>query len=173
MKAFALTKHFSRVLLTLSLLIAGGISTKTFAGPESLPGSSTDKNPIVEIPTCKPRWYFTISGGADFNIGGTAVTNGFTRDLFPPVPGFIVAFIKHNDWNDVYDTGYRIQGELGFVLNNYFEFFGLFKYAHQDASNRTTGSHVSFLFGTFDFPFSSEFGDYDSYGVEFGARFFF
>lgn len=171
MKAVTLTKHFSR-LLALSLLSAAGIFTNTFAGPEPLPDSSKDKNPIVEIPICNPRWYFTIGGGADINVGGT-LNNGLTRDLIPQVPGLVTVFVKHHDWSDVYDMGYRIQGELGFVSNDYLEFFGLFKYEHQDASDRTRGSFADVLFGRFDIPFSSKFDDYNSYGFEFGARLFF
>ncbi|HEX4638160.1 MAG TPA: hypothetical protein VH170_01605 [Chthoniobacterales bacterium] len=173
MEAFTLTKHFRQLLLTMVVAIAAGIFTSAFAGPEVLP-SAKDKNPIVEIPTCKTTWYFTISGGADFDLGATDINKSRTQSI---IPGFVTAFIKQHDFNDAFDdVGYHVQGELGFAVGNYWEFFGLFKWEHVDASGRTSGSHVLISVPRViiaDIPFGSEFGDYNSYGFEFGARFFF
>jgi hypothetical protein len=142
MKAITLTKFFSRVLLTLSLLSAGGIFTNTFAGPE--PISSKDKNPIVEIPTaCEPKWYLSIGGGADFDLGRTTLN----KSVFAPeIAPFTTVYIKEHKWNDVYDDGWRIQGEIGYVLTEHLEAFGLFKYAHADAARRTRGSEGISIF---------------------------
>ncbi len=130
---------------------------------------------MQQAPVCDPRWYFSIGGGADFNVGDTSINKKV--DAFA-VAFFTNGFIKEHSYDDVYDTGWRIQGEAGYALTEHLEIFGLFKYAHADAVNRTSGSAVvtdfSFFGGpTFVFPIGSEFEDYDSWGGELGFRFYF
>jgi len=175
MPTTTLTKQFSCVLLTAGLLCGGGFVTTTFAGPEAI--SSKDKNPIVEVPTaCEPRWYLSIGGGADFDLGRTHIN----KSVFAPgIAPFTTAYIKEHKWNDVYDDAWRIQGEIGYVLTEHLEAFGLFKYAQADATRRTRGSEVTNdvlnLIGgpTLHFPISSEWDDYTAYGGELGLRCFF
>ena len=174
MQVITLTKYFRRFVLALVVAGSATVLTPAFAGPE--PISAKDKNPIVEIPTCKTTWYFTLSGGADFDLGATDINHARTEVINAPFP-FIGAFIKQHDFNDVFDdVGYHVQGELGFAVGNYWEFFGLFKWEQVAANSRTQGSHLvidalPFFFA--DIPFSSKFQDYNSYGAEVGGRFFF
>jgi hypothetical protein len=162
-------------LLTVGLLALA--ANFAFAGPEGLPDYSKGKNPIVEVPTaCEPRWYFSINSGADIDTGATDLVHGFTRNFisesFVNVP--TTAVIQSRDWNNVYDNAWRIEGELGYVLTSHLELFGLFRYEHAQAPDRTTGSHVILsFFLSDDIPISSKFDDYNSYGGELGARYFF
>src|SRR3982751_2247420 len=106
MKTLALTKYFTCLLLTLAGVIVGGFCSTAFAGPEVL-SSAKDKNPIVEIPTCKPTWYFTLTGGADFDLGATDINKARTEIINPGFP-FIGVFVKQHNFNDVFeDVGDR------------------------------------------------------------------
>ena len=172
------SKCLNRVFLALCIFFGGGITTSSFAGPESLPDYSKGKNPVIEevAPVCDPRWYISIGGGIDVDLGGTDLTHNFDKDFTSFFLGFIPvasrAEIQSHDWNDAYDDAWRIQGELGYALTQHVEVFGLFKYAHADANGRTTGSRV-FVDGSGPLPLTSRFDDYNAWGGELGFRFYF
>jgi hypothetical protein len=171
-------KCLNRVFLALSLLFGGGIITTSFAGPESLPDYSKGKNVIEEVApvVCDPRWYISLGGGIDVDLGGTDFTHGYDRDFTSFFLGFIPvasrAELQANGWDDVYDNAWRIQGEVGYALTQHLEIFGLFKYAHADATNPALGSRV-FIDGSGPLPLTRFFDDYDAWGGELGFRFYF
>jgi hypothetical protein len=174
------SRCLNRVFLVLCLFVGGGIVTTSFAGPESLPDYSKGKNPVIEetAPVCDPRWYISLGGGLDIDLGGTDLTHNFDRDFtsfFFIFPVASRAEMQSHDWNDVYDDAWRIQGEVGYALTQHLEVFGLFKYAHADATNRTSGDRLLLtLFGpTAVYNLRSDFGDYDAFGGELGFRFYF
>jgi hypothetical protein len=171
------SKCLTRALLALCLFFGGGIIHTAFAGPESLPDYSKGKNPVIEevAPVCDPRWYISLGGGIDVDLGGTDLTHNFDKDFTSFFLGFIPvasrAEMQSHDWSDVYDDAWRIQGELGYALTQHVEVFGLFKYAHADANDHATGSRV--LIDGFTFPLTREFDDYNAWGGELGFRFYF
>src|SRR6202035_4300766 len=91
-----------------------------------------------------------------------------------PLP--TTAAIRSHDWNDAYDSAWRIQGEIGYVLTRHLEVFGLFRYEHAEGDGRTSGSHVIINDAPIffeDVPLNTKFDDYNSYGGELGFRYFF
>jgi hypothetical protein len=172
------SKCLNRLFLSLCLFFGGGIAATSLAGPESLPDYSKGKNPVIEevAPVCDPRWYISLGGGIDVDLGGTDLTHNFDKDFFSFFLGIFPdasrAEIQSHDWNDAYDDAWRIQGEVGYALTQHVEVFGLFKYAHADANGRTTGSRV-FVDGSGPLPLSSTFDDYSAWGGELGFRFYF
>jgi hypothetical protein len=185
-----LTKYFTFLFAITVALCTGGIVATSYAdGPEGV--SSKEKNPIVEVPTCNPHWYVSVSGGADINVGGdlnnshTAILNPVGSPLNPFIgPGastfpVVTEFVAHHNWDDVYDTGYRAEAEAGWMATEHFDLFVLFKYEHATADDRTHGTNLAVNFGppfdggpTLVFPITSKFTDYNSYGFEVGGRWF-
>jgi hypothetical protein len=179
MRINAFAKHFF-----IMAVATAGIVPAMLAGPEPLADRSKDKEVQMEqqAPLCDPRWYISIGGGADFDLGSTKISHGFDANVFADTPAsFFTPFDLHfrsHDWSDVYDNAWRIQGELGYVLSQHLEVFGRFKYEHADSAGRTSGDHIVVGgrngFRVFlDFPVSTEFSDYSSWGGELGFRFFF
>jgi hypothetical protein len=177
----------TRFAVTKCLAVAAslvGIYT-AMAGPAPLAVSSKDKEVQMEqAPVCDPHWYFTIGGGAEFDIGDSSLVNGFSLPFtaeIPSFPGVTAARYEINsrNWNDFYDTTWRIQGEAGYALTSHLEIFGLFKYAHADASSGFAGIGDILIFNPFignltsTTPLSARFDDYSSYGGQLGFRFFF
>ena len=172
-----LSKCLNRVFLALCLFFGAETITSSFAGPESLPDYSKGKNPVIEevAPVCDPRWYISLGGGIDVDLGGTDLTHNFDKDFTSFIFIFPVASraeIQSHDWNNVFDDAWRIQGELGYALTQHLEVFSLFRYAHADANGRTTGSRL-FVDGSGPLPLSSTFEDYNAWGGELGFRFYF
>lgn len=164
MRTNALTKTF---FLALALAFSGAAFTTTFAGSADY---SKDKAIVAPAPVCDPRWYISIGGGFDFDYGATDFVNGVDAQVFPP-DDFYVEHLRSHTYNDVYDNSiYRIQGEVGYVLNPHMELFGLFKYAG-GYGYRQYGD-VDIEFDT-QYPLYIDFGDYRSWGGELGFRYFF
>ncbi len=182
-----------------ALLLATGFPA--FADKEILDAKGPDKNPpILEQAAPQPRWYFSLGAGTDFDLD-SAFVNGVDEDFNNVLPfnaatapgGIFIPgkgpdgsgnlHIRNRDFHDAYDDLIRINAELGYRINDYWEVFLLFKYTHADA-NTLSGSSLTIDFdeddGGFPFPggdlrfdFVSRFDDYDAYGGEIGARFFF
>lgn len=169
---------FARTAFSGAFLIIG-LSALVCAGPEPMGDYSKEKNPIVEqLPVCDPRWYISLGGGIDVDLGSTEVTNAFESNFTVPIPdfpGFAPARfeLKSRDWNDAYDDAWRIQGEIGYVLTSHLEIFGLFKYDQADSSGQIDIGRMLFDIPTSIFPLSARFEDYTAWGGELGFRFFF
>ncbi len=162
-------------------LLAGGLAAAgaftSLAGPEPLQASSKDKE-IQEIaPACNPRWYISIGGDAEVNFGGNDFARGESRTFSVPRIATVDVDIASQDYNEVYDNPfYSIEGEFGYVLTRHIELFGTFRYSASAGTELATGSRVFVdvpnVF-TGNFPFSTSFGNYRSYGGEVGLRYFF
>jgi hypothetical protein len=163
----------------LGLIVGPGL---VCGGIEQIPDN---KSPIVEVPTtCDPRWYISVKSGAAIDTGATQINQGFTTDFTSTyfqsdLPS--TAFIQSHDWSDAYGEAWNIEAEVGYVLTRHIELFGLFRFEHGEGdagtnNTSTSGSHVvignSQTFPNVDFPISSKFGDYNSYGGEIGLRYF-
>ena len=115
-------------------------------------------------PPCDPRWYVSLGGSVDFQLGE------FSEGVDETIGGFADLHIVQRDYDDVYNNWWNVQGEVGYVLTNHIELFGTFRYTHGE-SEIVTGSFLDF--GQFGLNFVSQYGDYDSFGGELGLRYFF
>ena len=162
-----------KTLTKLSLFVAslataffsGGIPTSILAGPEPLPDHSKDKVQMIEEKVCDPRWYISLGGSVDFQLG--EFSNGLHE--FGPFGDEID--IESYDWDDIYDIAWNIQGEFGYVLTNHIELFATFRYTQ--ASSDSVRETALFVPGLGDLDFVGEFDDYESWGGELGLRYFF
>jgi hypothetical protein len=176
MSSTALTKLFV-------FFAAVGILPCVSAGPEPSPDRSKDKEvQMVQQPVCDPRWYFSIGGGGDFNIGDNTLNEEVTVNGSRAEGSSRFfdsnAVVREHSFDDIYDNGWHAQGEVGYALTQHLELFGTFRYAHADAIGRTPGGPVAVQASpsgpTTFFPTSTDkFGDYDSWGGELGLRLFF
>jgi opacity protein-like surface antigen len=153
MKKATLTK------LCIAVATAASLAT-TFAGPERM---DTSKEVMAPPPVCDPRWYVSIGGGTDFPV------SEFSNGLHETVGGTDLA-IKSRDWSDVYNNVLNFKGEVGSVLTDHLELFGNFQYTHAD-SELVRGSMATFAGRTREY--FSKWGDYDAFGGELGARWYF
>jgi hypothetical protein len=156
----SLTKCLS--VAASAALFSAGILTSAFAGPERI--DSKDKM-IMAPPVCDPRWYVSLGGSVDFDIGSD-FASGFTAE---PIGAADVTIVSR-DYDNTFEGTYNIQGEVGYVLTNHIELFGTFRYTHAE-SKIVTGSVSDF--GFFDLEYVSQYGDYDSFGGELGLRYYF
>lgn len=127
----------------------------------------------MQAAECDPRWYLSIGGGVDVDVGSSDLNQGLAPHYFNNT--LTTAYIKSHDWSEVYDNAWRIEGEVGYVLSQHLELFGSFKYAHADAASSATGSRAIFdivIAPPTIFPLTTEFDDYDAWGGELGFRFF-
>lgn len=119
-------------------------------------------------PACDPRWYISIGGGIDLDYQATDFVNGTDFGIVGS-PGDTEIY-KGRSYDDVFgDTLYRIQGELGYVLNDHIELFALFKYAGGYGKSYVDRD----VEGNFAYPVFIYPGDYKSWGGELGFRYFF
>lgn len=158
---------------------AAALSVSLFAGPEPIATSAKDKEIPVTQEVCDPRWYFSLGGGAEFNVGNSHIVNEFDQDFSAvtiagfPIPAHLD--IRGRDWGDTHDSAWRGQGEIGYALTQHLEVFGRFNYAHADGSGFTDIGSLSLtgLRTVFTLPLMAELDDYTAYGGELGFRFFF
>lgn len=152
------------IFLGIGLFIAAGMFL--FAGPVDF---SKDKIVQPQTPVCDPSWYFSIGGDGEFNTSATDFQNGSVITAPNGVP---IGEIKSHDFNDAYDVAfYSIEAEVGRVLTDRVEVFGQFKYA-ASASNKWIHDAGKIDVGTVNF-LAIRFDDFNSYGFQLGARYFF
>lgn len=158
-----LTKPFVCALNLLALVFTFG---SAYAGSADY---SKDKAIVQPAPVCDPRWYISIGGGLDLDYQATNFVNGTNFEPYAGNPTDQIRLGGHTYDSVFGDTLYRIQGELGYVLNDHIELFGLFKYAggygdtFGDIDYETSSSY----------PIKTYFGEYRSWGGELGLRWFF
>ena len=95
--------------LTQAVIFASGLVFATsgiFAGPEPIDTGKDSKTVELQpAPVCAPRWYVSLGGGAEWDIGA----NDFTREVrysafgfFPGIGPFSVTQRTPSlDWHDV------------------------------------------------------------------------
>jgi|SRR5579864_6875115 len=99
MKINALTKY-----LTTTGIAFAGVVPALFAGPESLPNSSKDKNPIVEIPTA-PREGASLYASVNFRASFDHLESG----------GYNTVGAFHNTGSDD-ETNFSAGGAVGLAI---------------------------------------------------------
>ena len=154
-------------LALIGTLLGAGMTVSGLAGPEPIADYSTDKNVVEQKVEQECNWYVSIGGGADFDYGTTEFNRART---IPGASGLAEIDVASHDYNDVYDTNYRIQGEVGYALGQHIELFGRFSY-DAAGSQTTGGSVVRSIAG--NLALESNWSDYNSYGGELGVRYFF
>jgi hypothetical protein len=142
------------------------------AGTEEVDSkSSKDKNVIQPPPPKTPRFYMTLSGGADIDYNATKfTTDGGGHFLGEPAHVDARYFpALHNDETQV--------GELtaGYIINPIVSVFGRFDYNHAFTSRETIGrvTDTNGLFGTdksLVVPLSADLSQYNSYGGKAGVK---
>ncbi len=163
-------------IASLALYAAG----TTFAGPEIMStGKESKAVQMEQAPACDPRWYFSLGGGADFDIGNS----GFSHAFESSVPGFNLTFgpflarqsSPKVQWDDAFDTTWHAGGEFGYALTDHLEVFVSGAYSHADSAGSVDwGAIKIFTFGpTFTLPLRAQWDDYDAFGGELGFRFHF
>lgn len=177
MKTHALTTGFFSVALMALLSNA----PSAVAGPETI--SAKDKQPVVEVPTtCEHRFYVSVGSGTEFEPGND-FSNGVNNVEPLTLPGIGVVgtsdlLVRARHYNDVYKDWRDVNLELGFAITHHLDLFGRFTYTSADSQN-LIGSHVAIgLAGlppqfALGFPVTSKFDNYESWGGEFGFRFYF
>lgn len=153
-----------QVRLVISMFIAGG--TFSYAGPIDLPN---DKIVQPVTPVCDPRWYFSIGGDGEFNTGATGLQNSA---VITAPNGVLLGEIRSHDFSDAYGIAfYSVEAEVGHVVSDRIELFGQFKYA-ASATNNWIHHAGTINAGTVT-SIGLRFDDYNSYGFQLGARYFF
>lgn len=148
-------------------IIGLGTMVACFAGPEPIVDTPTEKNVVEQKVERECNWYFSLGGGTDFDFDSTQFNRAH---VIPGEIGLAELDVASQNYNDVFDTNYRIQGEFGYALGEHVEFFGRFTY--DGANSQTTGAiRVRTIEGNLNL--KSEWGDYNSYGGEVGIRYFF
>jgi len=115
--------------------------------------------------TTLTKFSFIVGGSADFHFGD------FSSSVSETGPGGSDITVEGRDWNDVYEFGWNIQGEVGYVLTDHIELFGGFRYHRADSDPITQDSAI--LISGFDVGFDMRWGDYEAWGGELGLRYFF
>lgn len=153
-----------QVFSVITLLFAGAVFS--FGGPVDF---SKDKIVQPVAPVCDPRWYISIGGNGEFNASGTDFQNASVITL---PNGFPIGHINSHDLGDAYASAfYSVEGELGYVLSDRIELFGEFRYAASASSNWIHRAGVINA-GAPTF-IALKFDEYNSYGFQLGARYFF
>lgn len=133
-----------------SLLVAAtlGLSLVAHAGDETVTRSgkeSKDKNVIEQAPPKEPKFYLTLSGGAEFDIhatkfisDGNAVFGG--TPYIPAVAGNAYAAHIHSaDFSSTHDPVTNVRTEIGYQILPYLSVFGGFTYSHANGHERRVG----------------------------------
>lgn len=166
------------------LVLAGGFvfaaSANVFAGPEPITSGKESKEvQMQQAEPCDPRWWISVGGGAEWDIGSTDFSRDFHFTRIGFIPGGGPFSVSQRspalEWDDVYDTTWHIRGELGYALTQHLDVFGAFNYAHADANDfQNWGAFsVSTFFVSASVPLRVRFDDYNSYGGELGFRYYF
>jgi hypothetical protein len=143
------------------------------AGPETTVDdkSTKDKNVIQPPPPKPPRFYLTISGGADIDYNATKfLSDGGGHLLGEP------AHVDNRYFPHMYD-GQTQLGELtaGYNINQIVSVFGRFDYNHAFKTREEIGrvQDTAGLFGTntsANIPLSADLSNYNSYGGKAGVK---
>ncbi|HXY60446.1 MAG TPA: hypothetical protein VEH26_02445 [Chthoniobacterales bacterium] len=150
--------------LVLSMFIAGGAFC--YAGPVQIPMEKTVQ-PVT--PVCDPRWYFSVGGSGEFD---TDITDLQNSAVITAPGGQVLGQINSHDFDDAYGAAfYSIKAEVGRVITDRIELFGLFNFAASATENWI--HHAGTINVGSVIPLSVKFDDYTSYGFQFGARYFF
>jgi hypothetical protein len=168
--------------LTRVVIFACGFvlaATNAFAGPEQITTGKESKDvPIEQAPACDPRWWVNVGGGAEWDIGSTDFSRDFHYTVFGFFPGIGPFSVSQRSpalqWDDVYDTTWRLRSEFGYALTQHLDVLAAFNYAHADANDfQDWGTFsVTSFFGTATAPLNVRFDDYDSIGGEIGFRYY-
>ena len=164
-------KQFFFSFSTAAALLGAGVLTSAVAGPAPA-DYSKDKKQVVQK-EYEPKWYVSLGAGAEFDLGATRFSERSRTGFASPDAGFAqgVANVSAQKYNDVYGAAnLAIHAEVGYVVAKDGEIFVGFKYSHGFSDTVNIGSGN---FGIGTEPIFADFGDYNSFGLEAGFRYFF
>lgn len=119
------------VLPCLGLLALS--SSPLQAGPyEATSTSGKDKNPVIQRPERKPRFYLTLGGGAEFDIHATKfISNGEGTLSSSRLGGAALPVkIQSKDFHNTHEYPVTARAEIGYQVTDWFSVFGGFTYEH-------------------------------------------
>lgn len=130
---------------TLVLAAVTGAAVAAHAGEEYSRASNKDKNVIQQAPPAEPKFYLTLSGGAQFDYhatkfisDGNAVFGGT-----PYIPKFAgreySAHIHSADFSSTHDPVTNAVAEAGYQILPYLSVFGDFTYSHANGHEKRIG----------------------------------
>ncbi len=170
---------------TLLLAAVTGLSVAAQAGDETAVRSgkdTKDKNVIEQAPPAEPKFYLSLSGGAEFDEHATKfLSNGVA--IFgpnPAVPAYggnlYPAKIYSKDFSSTHDPVYDARAEVGYKVLPYLALFGGFTYSHGNGHERRVGYVTDTTGTTFGTPGAqrydlyASFGDYQAYSGRGGFK---
>ncbi len=123
-------------------------------------------------------WSGQIQAGTDFSVdgdvhGGTSAPIEDLGGLNPDLAGVAATLeIGARSFDDIYDSGLVIDGQVAYGLSENAEVFGSLRFtALEDGDTQVGGAVVPALDATL--PVFGEFGDYEAISLEGGYRYFF
>ena len=159
-------------IVSASALLGAIALTGAQAGTDTVDSKETkDKNVIQPPPPKPPRFYLTLSGGAEIDYNATRfLSDGGGHLLGDP------AKIDNRYFGHLHDGETQL-GELtaGYNINQMVSVFGRFDYNHAYRTRENIGSvkDTGALFGTDTaavLPVSVDLNDYNSYGGKAGVK---
>jgi opacity protein-like surface antigen len=167
-----ITKQTLYKSLGASALLAMLASSPVLAGTDTVDSkSSKDKNPILAPPPKPPRFYLTLSGGAEVDYNATKFTSDGGGHLLGEPAHVDSRYFPH-----LHDGETQL-GELtaGYNINPVVSVFGRFDYNHSFKTREEIGS-VHDVYGFFganssaNIPLSADLNNYHSYGGKAGVK---
>ncbi len=160
-------------IVSATALVGAFAFTAAQAGTDTVDSkSSKDKNPVIQPPPPKPpKFYLTISGGADVDYNATKfLSDGGGHLLGDP------AKVSSRYFPHMYD-GQTQLGEVtaGYNINQVVSVFGRFDYNHAFRTRQDIGSvkDTAGLVGNDPnavIPLSADLSNYNSYGGKAGVK---
>jgi opacity protein-like surface antigen len=159
-------------IVSATALLGALALTAAQAGTDTVDSKSAkDKNVIQPPPPKTPRFYLTLSGGADIDYNATRfLSDGGGHLLGEP------AHIDNRYFPHLHDGQTQV-GELtaGYIINPMVSVFGRFDYNHSFKTREEIGrvQDTAALFGAdtkANIPISADLSDYNSYGGKAGVK---
>lgn len=94
--------------------------------------SGKDKNPVLQRPERKPRFYLTLGGGAEFDQHATKFLSNGEGTLGSARLGgaALPVKIQSKDFHNTHEYPVTARAEIGYQVTGWFSVFGGFTYEH-------------------------------------------
>lgn len=125
------------------------------------------------------KWSFEGTFGVEFNIGGDVhgAANAPVADvslLDPGLPATTATLaIQSREWDEVYDEFYGLALQVNYGLSDRADVFGRLTYSTGNADALQVGNAIVDAPVSATLPIIGSFDDYEAFGIEAGARYFF
>ena len=126
---------------------------------------SASADPVLQVPN-PGQWRGSVSAGIENDIDSNLLDSGtvsLSRVNAPATP--VTATVEGVTFNDVYGSTLTTGVEAAYAVTRFSEIFGRLSYTTASGDTMTLGSANGS-------PLLAEFDDYNSYGLDFGYRYF-